>query len=337
MTTFRNNIGPFEDCYMGLPVAKVSEFLDLNQEDYFSFSRPCNKITDLNPKSWSFSPLPSPESPYLESPVLSGTFRDATWDPLEQSFGSILTPDSTDDGFFPSDSQFRALPSPEPGDRQKVQPGYVAPAVVECLPIDRRCIEIFPSTGSPQLGSPMQQKSYSAPQTIRQPNWGRSNPSHHKISARPSRASKHTVSYDETTPTATTTPPKRSPEKRLRSTSSAIASSTTPRVLIPSTSSSCNSPPRQTRLNHNQVEKQYRNRLNGHFEGLLLVLPREAVAGRGGEKKVSKAEVLSLARKHIKELERQRDRLQDENTRLGEAMLELRRGWMESGGVVALP
>lgn len=64
-----------------------------------------------------------------------------------------------------------------------------------------------------------------------------------------------------------------------------------------------------------------------------MVLPRESMAG-SEEKKVSKAEVLVLARKHIKELERERRRLQDENERLGGVMLELRREWVESGGVV---
>jgi len=71
---------------------------------------------------------------------------------------------------------------------------------------------------------------------------------------------------------------------------------------------------------HNQVEQQYRKRLNAQFERLLAVLPPEdgdATAGRGGEagtatgrggvhdgeRRVSKAVVLDRAWRRIKELE----------------------------------
>jgi hypothetical protein len=43
------------------------------------------------------------------------------------------------------------------------------------------------------------------------------------------------------------------------------------------------------------VEKQYRNRLNGQFETLLQKLPKEE-AGYADEKRVSKVEVLVLAK-----------------------------------------
>lgn len=65
-----------------------------------------------------------------------------------------------------------------------------------------------------------------------------------------------------------------------------------------------------------------------------MVLPREEVDGGGEEKKVSKAEVLMLARKHIRELERERRGLEAENERLGGEMNELRREWVDAGGVV---
>ncbi|KAG4440151.1 hypothetical protein IFR05_004360 [Cadophora sp. M221] len=95
------------------------------------------------------------------------------------------------------------------------------------------------------------------------------------------------------------------------------------------------SPPQHIRLNHNQVEKQYRNRLNGQFEKLLLALPREDqnVHGDFGEKKVSKAEVLLLAMKHIRDLERDKKRLEEDNERLDDVE-DLTERWMESGGVV---
>ncbi|KAH8882107.1 HLH-domain-containing protein [Thozetella sp. PMI_491] len=67
------------------------------------------------------------------------------------------------------------------------------------------------------------------------------------------------------------------------------------------------------RASHNIVEKQYRNRLNKKFEALLDVLPpgmRQDEDGDGSEgsgRPVSKAEVLTLARRYILELQRDRD------------------------------
>ncbi|GJC95419.1 helix-loop-helix DNA-binding domain-containing protein [Colletotrichum higginsianum] len=86
---------------------------------------------------------------------------------------------------------------------------------------------------------------------------------------------------------------------------------------------------RRTRASHNLVEKQYRNRLNAQFEGLLNALPEQARgpgdAGDGGEsdpqqadqeRRVSKAEVLDMARRHIKSLEREREVLHRERGEL---------------------
>ncbi|KAJ9138103.1 hypothetical protein NKR23_g8610 [Pleurostoma richardsiae] len=93
---------------------------------------------------------------------------------------------------------------------------------------------------------------------------------------------------------------------------------------------------RRARRNHNNVEKQYRNRLNTQFEKLLAVLPaadqRAAVGGgKGGkgassagavaesdDKRMSKAEVLDLARRRIGQLEDERRALQEERNRLME-------------------
>ncbi|TEA19340.1 Allergen Fus c 3 [Colletotrichum sidae] len=101
---------------------------------------------------------------------------------------------------------------------------------------------------------------------------------------------------------------------------------------------------RRNRASHNLVEKQYRNRLNAQFEGLLNALPEQvrgpagvaagAGAGTGDgdggggggddsdpqhadqERRVSKAEVLDMARRHIKSLERERHELQRERSDL---------------------
>lgn len=95
---------------------------------------------------------------------------------------------------------------------------------------------------------------------------------------------------------------------------------------------------RRTRASHNLVEKQYRNRLNAQFESLLSALPEQVRHGNGGsenvnvngngngdnesdqandpDRRVSKGEVLEMARKHIEALERERSQLEIENLEL---------------------
>ncbi|KAL7626693.1 hypothetical protein AAE478_003467 [Parahypoxylon ruwenzoriense] len=89
----------------------------------------------------------------------------------------------------------------------------------------------------------------------------------------------------------------------------------------------------KTRETHNQVEKQYRNRLNAHFESLLDALPETMQAGEeedGGEaldltdRRVSKAEVLDMARRHIQALERECNALEEERDELRDNMTRLR-------------
>ncbi|KAI5458729.1 hypothetical protein BGZ63DRAFT_391956 [Mariannaea sp. PMI_226] len=77
----------------------------------------------------------------------------------------------------------------------------------------------------------------------------------------------------------------------------------------------------KARAAHNQVEQQYRKRLNLHFERLLAVLPPPTGVAGGrkdgiGEKRVSKAEVLDLATERIRTLERQMGRLEMEGMEL---------------------
>ncbi|CAF3580308.1 unnamed protein product [Fusarium graminearum] len=89
---------------------------------------------------------------------------------------------------------------------------------------------------------------------------------------------------------------------------------------------------RRTRASHNLVEKQYRNRLNAQFESLLHVLPEQIRHGDNGggngnvdneseqandlDRRVSKGEVLEMARRHIEALERERSQLELENLEL---------------------
>ncbi|EXK24856.1 hypothetical protein FOMG_18441 [Fusarium oxysporum f. sp. melonis 26406] len=85
---------------------------------------------------------------------------------------------------------------------------------------------------------------------------------------------------------------------------------------------------RRIRASHNHVEKQYRNRLNAQFESLLSSLPEQLRAGNNGngdidesegndaDRRVSKGEVLEMARKHIQLLEQERVQLERENLEL---------------------
>ncbi|KAK5664165.1 hypothetical protein OQA88_381 [Cercophora sp. LCS_1] len=89
---------------------------------------------------------------------------------------------------------------------------------------------------------------------------------------------------------------------------------------------------RKTRNAHNLVEKQYRNRLNAQFEGLLNALPESirspnsAAAGGPsdsdpnvdlGERRLSKGDVLEMSTRYIKTLERDCHRLEKEREELG--------------------
>ncbi|KAK7938068.1 helix-loop-helix DNA-binding domain-containing protein [Apiospora aurea] len=94
---------------------------------------------------------------------------------------------------------------------------------------------------------------------------------------------------------------------------------------------------RKNRESHNQVEKQYRNRLNNQFELLLGVLPPEMRASSEdgdsnemstGDRKVSKAEVLEMAKRYILNLEGNLEATEGERDDLREA-LEKRRWYCQ--------
>ncbi|WZH43208.1 uncharacterized protein QYS62_004210 [Fusarium acuminatum] len=107
---------------------------------------------------------------------------------------------------------------------------------------------------------------------------------------------------------------------------------------------------RRTRASHNLVEKQYRNRLNAQFESLLSALPEQVRHGNGGsengsgngngdnesdqandpDRRVSKGEVLEMARKHIEALERERSQLEMENLELHGSIRRLKGSNSES-------
>jgi len=82
----------------------------------------------------------------------------------------------------------------------------------------------------------------------------------------------------------------------------------------------------RARVNHNQVEKEYRNRLHHGFEHLLKVLPgsefgsgqesEESSSGTGQQRRLSKVEVLDKACRRIEFLEGEVDRVEQEKLEL---------------------
>lgn len=85
---------------------------------------------------------------------------------------------------------------------------------------------------------------------------------------------------------------------------------------------------RKNRASHNQVEKQYRNRLNAHFEALLNTLPDYMRGGEDeeddGDRKISKAEVLEMARRYIISIERDYAAIEEERDELKDSVERLR-------------
>lgn len=298
---------------------QASDSLDFGQEEYDLSPRPCNPV-DIN--TWSFSPLPSPESPFLDTPM-SNAYQDSNWNSIDRTFNSLMTPDSIDTEYFAPDNFTRTAYQDaynNAADLQQTEPWSTASAA------SNDCVMASQTPASDStVYSPTRKSDRSSPSRTK-PGWGKSLPSSRK-STHNTRLSKRSKSQKETAGPTTIS----APQQRLRSTSTAVSASSRPTTSSTSSSSS-NLPPKHARLNHNQVEKQYRNRLNGQFETLLLVLPREDREGEG--KKVSKAEVLVLARKHIRDLERDRRRLEEDKERLGGRMGALKKRWVESGGVL---
>ena len=89
--------------------------------------------------------------------------------------------------------------------------------------------------------------------------------------------------------------------------------STGPSISGDNGSPSCEVDP-VNRANHNLIERKYRNRLNEQFDTLLAVLPASTVDGQSLDessqpKRISKAEVLILAKQRIETLEKERGQL----------------------------
>jgi hypothetical protein len=96
-----------------------------------------------------------------------------------------------------------------------------------------------------------------------------------------------------------------------------------------------NTGPIGSRVAHNIVEKQYRTRLNHHFGSLLDSIPTDLIGSTinsvrrpdGSERKVSKSEVLILAKRRIETLEKEKEESEHENKRLRGTVDKLEEDW----------
>jgi hypothetical protein len=172
------------------------------------------------------------------------------------------------------------------------------------------------------------------PQSPRKPAWGSPKESHRSFNS--SKSEKHSS---------------RNKKKERGSSSSKSSSkghqlrSTKPGQRI-SYADECDPAPedKAVRTSHNVVEKQYRNRLNGQFSTLLGSLPSDVVSAEvggvgkgdsdGAEKKVSKAEVLVLAKQHIETLEKSKRKLEEDKRALLVDVQRLKGAWVSMGGEV---
>lgn len=305
--------------------------------DYQTSSEYCNPL-GYSPQSlskspdWVFSPPARPATPYLESSLSSvGVSHDLPWNPFDQPFGSVQT--SIDNWSFVSPGNSQAneyqtghTTSSGQGDAQS----YVRMAAINETSTFNNVIddEVTPRNTyeTPPLASPT--TNYQP----RKANWGSTNRRNSACSssARPVAPSKRRKSWDKGSHSSNSRS-ENEPIPRLRSTTHSSRQTT-----FCSSSSSAKSPSSREnskgRTNHNQVEKQYRNRLNGQFETLLSSLPNDDDRD-GAKARVSKADVLVLAKKHIVQLEREEMMLEEQRQNLQGNVQELKRRFMEVGGI----
>jgi hypothetical protein len=129
----------------------------------------------------------------------------------------------------------------------------------------------------------------------------------------------------------------RRPPRRLASTKLRTAKASQKFKLMKNAPTS---PPTDThRTQHNNVEKQYRMRMNAHFENLLATIPKDVISnsgiGEGGAvTNVTKAETLTLAVGYIKTLERQEKELSSQNKLLEADVARFKKEFVSKGGVL---
>lgn len=306
-------------------------------QDYQTSSEYCNPL-GYSPQSpfkaldWVFSPPARPATPFLESPLSSvGVSHDLSWNPFDQSFISVQT--SIDNGSFvsPGNSQANGYQNGySTSNGQDDTQSFVNLAAINETSVFNNVIEdedIPENTYEvPPLASPT--TNYQP----RKANWGSSSRRNSACSssARPVPPSKRRKSWDKGSHSSHSRSENES-IPRLRSTTHSSRQTT-----FPSSSSSAKSPSSKEntkgKTNHNQVEKEYRNRLNGQFEMLLSSLPNDDDRD-GAKARMSKADVLMLAKRHIVQLEREKMMLEEQRQKLQGNVQELKRIFVEVGGI----
>ena len=287
-----------------------------------------------------------PSSPgiYSSQDVVSPKYFDRSFsDALQSSFMTI-----------PSTETFRASPSSylQPDWNPNWTQGNIQPAsFYEPLslihdPLTQRNPDENSLTEDP-LYSPSSSLTFtgenSPPVTIKK-GWGTTKKStsrrhSHAGGSRSGRHSSRVKEKDQSPPSKRSSVSCSSKGHQLRSTRTGHKISCSEQEGDPKIETTNNS-----RTSHNKVEKQYRNRLNGQFSTLLEALPLDLLGAEvegyskndsgGTEKKVSKAEVLLLARRHIENLEREKRGLEGRNGVLVENMQNLKGAWVCMGGQV---
>jgi len=273
--------------------------------------------------------------PTNQSPISTSTGSGRLSTPFEVPYGDYLANDAT---------QLQPVPASGPseyyqaahhaGHHKQFSDSYICPAVIDSGPslndlaFDKR-ISLQYSSGlsSPERETILGDWGYSNPSDVRQIDTG---PSQRKDSkASTGAAKKHykrTKTQDELV---------RSPGRKNGLRSKPTSSDKSPVTESPKDKSKG----KTTRSNHNQVEKQYRNRLNAQFENLLVRIPKDVEGdGRvyedGPDKRISKSEVLVLAQKAIKELEAKGQDFMTENERLTREITRLKKDWVAGGGML---
>ncbi|KAF4633531.1 hypothetical protein G7Y89_g4588 [Cudoniella acicularis] len=156
-----------------------------------------------------------------------------------------------------------------------------------------------------------------------------STPSSKPQRPRPSSSRSHS-SKTSSTSTKTRAKDKRkpsaSPPSSLRRTPSPQASS------LASASRAPTRPLQSQKQTHNEIEKQYRLRLNAHFASLLAKIPPKYLPNTPDNIPTSKAETLVLAEHYIKVLEKEEKDLTASNRQLIADLEALKREWERAGG-----
>jgi hypothetical protein len=279
---------------------------------------------------WAYSLPALPASPYTESPLSSeGITHDLSWNPFDQSFASVQT--SIDNGNFISSANCQPNTYQTGyGSRNTeggAQPFVSLAAINETSTFDD--LAVYENSREAYEASPL-----SSPTTdyqCREPKWSSSRRnSISSSSSKPAHPTKRRQSSDKNPRSSRT-------HSRFKSDFTPhLRSTTQPSRQTAFSSGSAKSPPFsenvRERTSHNQVEKQYRNRLNGQFETLLSSLPNNDDRN-GAKSRVSKAEVLMLAKRHIVQLEREKMMLEGQRVELESDLEELKRRFVEMGGV----